>query len=852
MCLSVLILLTLFLWIGITASDYFSPNLQTVAQLFKIPDSIAGVTLLALGNGAPDIFTNFNAIKSGSASLAIGELIGAAMFVICVVSGLMIIITNGFSVPKAIVYRELFFLFLASLSIFFICFFSFIDYPIAISMLTLYLIYVSVIAFIFVLDKRRSLKRNALQNTFSRTNVSPENFNPRDTPLEPLRSASSDPENYDQTKMSLVSNYLKTYPRSLLGAVEFQEFFDQFPENPQFRSKSLSQIPNKTSLSLEIPHHSSIQAQEDSHSNHSVISATKSTHLEVPIVNPDFLDHLPQNRSNSRKKSLPIFDSDNHFSPNRPSNITDFNLKHMDLHKSEIINPKGNSNMIVPTIHISPPSIISTSELRNANDSISGSEISLNLSNSTSNTPEQHHPINRYWHILITFIPTLKKWNKKGNIFKKILLLYSSIPVLLLNISIPVVVHLPYFHNSNLGLDEIWDVLSVVSQSIAQQSPVSSSPQSETSEQSQNEIEMSSRKSVSSYYSSSTSSSSDDSIDSVNAVSTSLIKSKNKPPRHLSSAPAHLSSHEMGKRPSANSTSRSYSKSNNLTVDINVMPPSLSDQTRHRSLRSATSMSDRSSVSFAPSYSSRFFKSHKLNYFFNLSKCIFCPLFISFAFMHIADTSSKSIFVGIALGALAAVLYDMKSRFAENNPTSYLETHNFGLFAKFLAKSLPVLDISPTFFGIVAGLFWIYLLSNEIVAIMQSLGAAFGISDGLLGLTVLALGNSVGDLATNLAVARLGYPIMGISACFGGPLLNILIGIGLSSVITLPTILDGGVIQLTHSRPVFISSVVFMATILFIMAITIAQNFRLTKITGYCLIFIYVSLAATNFALEYS
>mmetsp|Transcript_23718 Transcript_23718/g.27419 ORF Transcript_23718/g.27419 Transcript_23718/m.27419 type:complete len:130 (-) Transcript_23718:103-492(-) len=48
-----------------------------------------------------------------------------------------------------------------------------------------------------------------------------------------------------------------------------------------------------------------------------------------------------------------------------------------------------------------------------------------------------------------------------------------------------------------------------------------------------------------------------------------------------------------------------------------------------------------------------------------------------------------------------------------------------------------------------------------------------------MGLTVLAWGNSMGDLSANMTMAKKGLANMAITACFAGPVFNILIGLGL-------------------------------------------------------------------------
>lgn len=82
----------LFSTLGISASDFFCPNLGTIAHLLGLDENVAGVTFLAFGNGSPDMFATFSAMRSNSGGLAIGELLGAAAFITSCVVGSMCII----------------------------------------------------------------------------------------------------------------------------------------------------------------------------------------------------------------------------------------------------------------------------------------------------------------------------------------------------------------------------------------------------------------------------------------------------------------------------------------------------------------------------------------------------------------------------------------------------------------------------------------------------------------------------------------------------------------------------------------------------------------------------------------
>ncbi|CBJ33101.1 conserved unknown protein [Ectocarpus siliculosus] len=74
---------------------------------------------------------------------------------------------------------------------------------------------------------------------------------------------------------------------------------------------------------------------------------------------------------------------------------------------------------------------------------------------------------------------------------------------------------------------------------------------------------------------------------------------------------------------------------------------------------------------------------------------------------------------------------------------------------------------------------WIYYFADLAVTLIDEIGTATGIPGSILGLTLLAWGNSTGDLVTNLAVAKAGFPGMAIAGSYGGPLFNVLLGVGM-------------------------------------------------------------------------
>ena len=111
--LLLLALLLLFRLLSSTTDEFFSPGLEMFSLRLGLPPRFAGVTLLALGNGAPDVAATMNAMLAGSRSgvgeeeedatrggregygMALGELTGTCMFNICLILGAIVIYLGG-------------------------------------------------------------------------------------------------------------------------------------------------------------------------------------------------------------------------------------------------------------------------------------------------------------------------------------------------------------------------------------------------------------------------------------------------------------------------------------------------------------------------------------------------------------------------------------------------------------------------------------------------------------------------------------------------------------------------------------------------------------------------------------
>ena len=93
--LTSVVLVALFRALSATAEDYFTPAMTQASAAVRMPPRLAGATLLALGNGAPDIGAAVAATRSGALELAAGALLGSGLFIGCVVAGAVVRAAGG-------------------------------------------------------------------------------------------------------------------------------------------------------------------------------------------------------------------------------------------------------------------------------------------------------------------------------------------------------------------------------------------------------------------------------------------------------------------------------------------------------------------------------------------------------------------------------------------------------------------------------------------------------------------------------------------------------------------------------------------------------------------------------------
>ncbi|XP_044478053.1 cation/calcium exchanger 5 isoform X2 [Mangifera indica] len=155
-------------------------------------------------------------------------------------------------------------------------------------------------------------------------------------------------------------------------------------------------------------------------------------------------------------------------------------------------------------------------------------------------------------------------------------------------------------------------------------------------------------------------------------------------------------------------------------------------------------------------------------------------------------------------------------------------------------EQLPVVVVA-----FLMSVFWISTVAGELLNCLAALGTILELPPAILGLTVLAWGNSVGDLVADVAVAKAGHPTMAMAGCFAGPMFNMLIGLG--SALVMQTANVHPEAYQVHFHIGIVTAFVFLLLSLMGSLLVITwSRFRVPRFWGFCLVGLYVVFTAVS------
>ncbi len=113
-----IIFLILGIILIIAGGNYLTDGASAVARHFKVSNLVIGLTVVAFGSSTPDFVVCLTSTLSGKSQLALGDVVGANIFDILLVVGIVALV-NPIHISKDMLWKDLPMLALASLALFF-------------------------------------------------------------------------------------------------------------------------------------------------------------------------------------------------------------------------------------------------------------------------------------------------------------------------------------------------------------------------------------------------------------------------------------------------------------------------------------------------------------------------------------------------------------------------------------------------------------------------------------------------------------------------------------------------------------------------------------------------------------
>lgn len=821
----------LFSTIGIAASDFFCVNLNTIASMLGMSESLAGVTLLAFGNGSPDVFSTFAAFRTHAASLAVGELIGAASFITAVVSGSMALI-RPFNVARKSFVRDVgFFIVAAGFSMGFI-----VDGRLhlweAVTMVAFYLFYVAfVVAWHWWLNQRKARKQKAaaMRSHFitpgGEEEEIPEYFDDDDAPPgnsrtpsrgvsiddfnalergggEDLMDADDDEEERERWMGEMSKNMRVSRPPlgarrptqtairpSLVGALEFRAVLSSLQ-----KSRNIQSMPISLRRYSDDPTYTTAQQQD-------LISTTSD-----PAPRPPF-DVASVSSGKSPSVTRPSLEVQQ--SINRARAVSTNDLDNARLHPSTLqgnlpyisfapATPDLQDSMLgragqappSPTISLSPPpSQLSSraaspapSRNRGYSDLLappgldsqglsqrSGTSTPSPLSSPDLKPGERPAPPNLKLAVPGAASPPIPfpaytdfPWSAHDS---------SRAPSL--RLPSPSASPESAFHNESLfGVYDVartprwWPSRILPAPHIL----LSTLFPTLTSWRDKN------------FW--------DKSLGLVAALPVFLLTITLPVVEPASNDDDDQAGHpDFGLPPALTPVGGTFDSQYRLDGSAQASRTNTDPSKLQKSAPNPNGNSYASTNTNASNPPQVFIISDE-NILDSPEALPENPLS---AHPH-PSTGPKEwnrwLVITQIFTAPFFIVLVVWANVEPDSPHALLRQTMYSLVASLVMLAFVLLTTTPNrpprwrqllcFLGFAVAIAWISTIANEVVGVLRTLGVILNMSDAILGLTIFAVGNSLGDLVADITVARLGFPVMALSACFGGPMLNILLGIGLS------------------------------------------------------------------------
>ncbi|EDL76005.1 solute carrier family 24 (sodium/potassium/calcium exchanger), member 2 [Rattus norvegicus] len=150
-----------------------------------------------------------------------------------------------------------------------------------------------------------------------------------------------------------------------------------------------------------------------------------------------------------------------------------------------------------------------------------------------------------------------------------------------------------------------------------------------------------------------------------------------------------------------------------------------------------------------------------------------------------------------------------------------------------------------TFFGSIT---WIAVFSYLMVWWAHQVGETIGISEEIMGLTILAAGTSIPDLITSVIVARKGLGDMAVSSSVGSNIFDITVGLPLPWL--LYTIIHRFKPVTVSSNGLFCAIVLLFIMLIFVILSIALCKWRMNKILGFIMFGLYFAFLVVSVLLE--